>query len=674
MTELTHSLNPQADEAATAPVDTKGHDETFVRPIQEFNVAKQTAVRNLARALVEQYAFSEGGAMAIAQAVADPAAVRKQLATPDETTVFGGTLLTVSTRISSLAVIPHVTNGRVIGATPYPASDTDGTFTQPKYWPERDLKSNGSGELVLAGGTRSRVIEALGMADAELLAHNGWEESIRTNGVFAPITAAVLKVETDDEEDVWALSAVDGSSRVASCHRILGLDVGDPLYGSVAIARNARGRVQELMSVVHRSRDEVTPSELERARAATVPATIVVGFRPDQPGRGDLMDALDEYVALLHLEPPTPWAGPARDNKIADSVIDALREAKALNDERAFWFAGMLVPADAATAGLSTEADERSADILRTITAPSDTDAGYAIGLGIRRRTLRQRIHHGPKAEVAASLALRSYSTANVNRRKVATALLEDIYLLDEHWESDWAVTGRDPDDILEAALEEHEVGVIGSNIKELAALAAYHITTHGALATQEGGSGDITDPGTGLTRPRDKREPRAVFGSMLHSAHGLYALHRTIVDGRKGQAPLQVDERGFVAVTVNREPVGPMNNFWMRTVFRENGAAPVTQKDTPASPRQQLTTAVKTLKSAVSAVTEAVAGIEGVTVATGTPLVDIEGVDESMVNDLREKLEDARESLAAYKRTWQRRHPRPSNAEPTEDDLEDES
>jgi hypothetical protein len=272
---------------------------------------------------------------------------------------------------------------------------------------------------------------------------------------------------------------------------------------------------------------------------------------------------------------------------------------------------------------------------------------------------------------VGASLALRSYATANVNRRRVATALLEDIYVLDEFWNEDWAVTGRDPDEIRDAALLEVEADTAGPNTVELAALASYHLTTFGSLGTQEPGAGHIRDPLTGLERPRDKREPKAVFGAMLATPHGVNALHRAIVDGRNGVPPRQINEDGSIALTVNNDPVGPMTNFSMRTVFRESAGTPATQTSEPASPRQQLATAVRSLKAAVSEVTDAIAGVEDVQDPTGMPLVDVEGVDEALVNDLRGKLEDARESLAAYKRTWLRRHPRPTEAEPTDHDLE---
>ncbi len=644
-----------------------GTADEFVRPIEPFSVAKQTAVRALAKALEERW-FSADGAMAVAQAVADPSAVRRQLQAPEEVKVFGGTLLTVSTRISALALVVHVTNGRVVGATPYPASDStsDGSA---KFWPERDLKTNpdGASELLLEAGSRERMTDALELADIELAAHNSWEASIRANGVFAPVTVAAMTVATTKDSSA-VLTAVDGSSRVASCHRILEIAPTDPLYGSLANPRNARGRLQELMNVLVRPRQDVNVEELERARAATLPATIVIGFRPDRSDGASLVDALDEYVALLHLEPPTPWAVPARENKVADAVIDSLRDVGEIDEERAAWFAGMVSPGDAIAAGFTAHADERAVEIFHTLSEPADTPCGKAVGVGIKRLSLQERASRTPKAQAAASLALRSYATANINRRRVATTLLQRVFLLEDFWRKDWEVTHRDPDEILEAALKDLDEDEVGASTLELGALAAYHLTVAGALGAEEAGS-EASD-GT-QRRPADKREPRRVLGAMLSSEQGLYALHRAIVDGRKGEAPLQVDEEGEVALTVNDEPVGPMTNFWLRGTFRPR-ATKGTKPTAPApTPLQRLNSAFAVLRTRIESVEEAITIVEGVQGKDGTPLIDQEGMDPVMVSELRSKLDDAMDRLSAYRAAWQLRHPRPSSSEPTDDERD---
>jgi hypothetical protein len=157
----------------------------------------------------------------------------------------------------------------------------------------------------------------------------------------------------------------------------------------------------------------------------------------------------------------------------------------------------------------------------------------------------------------------------------------------------------------------------------------------------------------------------------MMRSEHGIHALHRAIVDGRTGGAPQQVEPDGTVSTTVNDVPVGRMNNFWLRTMFRDQPAT-VTQHDRPASPLQRLTSAFDNLKRSVAYVTDAIADIEAITDDDGNALVDAEGMDEALADELRGKLDEARDSLSAYKRAWGRRHPRPTAAEPTDDDEDD--
>jgi hypothetical protein len=157
----------------------------------------------------------------------------------------------------------------------------------------------------------------------------------------------------------------------------------------------------------------------------------------------------------------------------------------------------------------------------------------------------------------------------------------------------------------------------------------------------------------------------------MLTSERGLYALHRAIVDGRNGDPPLQVDEDGDISVNVNGEPVGPMTNFWLRGTFRPQPTGPTPDSDPAPTPLQKLNAAFARLRLRVEAVEEAITDVESVEAADGTPLVNQEGMDPVTVSDMRGKLDDAMDSLSAYRAAWQLRHPRPSGPEPTDGDLE---
>jgi hypothetical protein len=664
---------PDDDGYESEGLDASSSEDVQLRRVEPFSIAKQTAVRSLAKALVDQYGHAEATADAIAQAVEDPSAVRRQLQAPDRTKVFGGSLLMVSARISAFAVVPHVVNGRIIGSTPYPASDADGTGTHTeKFWPERDFGSltKSQGGLLLRGGTRERVVDALETADVEVRAQNPLEESIRSGGVFVPITVAPMRIVTkdDDHNAVTVLTAPDGSSRLAWCHRILGIAPSDIVYGSLAAPRVARAQLQSAMSVLQRPHEDVSDAELERARAATLPARIIIGFDPDPDSAADLVTAIDQYVALLHLEPPTLWTAPARENKIADSVVDALLDAEEISIEQALWFAGMLSPEEATEAGFSEWADERAAEIFHVISADSATSRGKAVSHGIRKLSLKKRARRPPRAAAAASLALRSFSTAHLNRRKVATTALQRTLDLDEIWQHPWRVTHRDPDELRDAALDElDEKKKPTKSARELAALAAYHLIVHGVLGTEE--SGEVRGPG-GETRPADKRPPARVLQAMMESPQGIHAMHRVILDGRTGTVPLQIDADGQVAQNVNGDPLGPMTNFWLRSTFRAKPVQTTSSGNaTPQTPLQELNAALDEFLRLAEEVPDLIAKVESIAAEDDTRLIDREGMDPARASEIRAKLDLGLDRASAYAQTWRQRHPRPSAAEPTDVD-----
>jgi hypothetical protein len=154
----------------------------------------------------------------------------------------------------------------------------------------------------------------------------------------------------------------------------------------------------------------------------------------------------------------------------------------------------------------------------------------------------------------------------------------------------------------------------------------------------------------------------------MTLTEHGLRALHRAIVDGRAGRQPQQINADGTLAVNANGEAIGAMTNFWMRTEFRDRPTA-TTQNEPAPTPRHRYLRAVAVFRAAVDEAVEAKNALESVTDESGISLTDIEGIDEPTAHELRTKLGDLVDSVTVYRSTWNRRHPRPNGAEPTEDE-----
>jgi hypothetical protein len=671
----TTSTSAQGTEPGVEPFDsyevdvdeTEGSvDANAAHPVEPFRLARVTAAKNLSAQLQQKHGMSVEAADAIAYALEDPAEARRQLQFPNRVRVPGGTLRTITGRVSAYSVVPHLVNGRVVGATPYPASVFAG-LAPPKFWAERDLTTatTGTAELILNGKTRQEVVDAFEIASRELLAQNDLTKTIRENGIFFPITVVPLHVETKGDVGGTTLTAVEGSSRTVASHRILGIESSDPLYGSVANFRTARGRMQDVMAKLALPMSDVTDDELEQARAASLPAVVVISYEPDGDGGADLLDALDAYVAFLHLDPPKPWTEPAKENKLADGVVDELVAVNELESEEAAWYAGMVAPTESPALRLPTAADERGARILRKLTSSAATPAGKAVGRGIKRYTLQKRASKNPKALAAASLALRAHSSA---RKKAVTAILGRTWEHRAFWQAKWDATIRTPEELREAAILEVGDGrtTPGPATLELAARGTYYLVTSGALATEE--------PGSYVgQRPSDKRTPARVLDALMRSSQGIHLLYQAVVTGRLGAPPPRVDERGAIVVSAAGTLI-EANNAWIRDTFggsRLTTTAPASTVTPTMTPEHLLDTTLDALEADLDALVATLRAAESIEGASGGSLIATVGLDSPRARDFREKLEDVDRALTRYELIWQMRN---GDLAETADDESEES
>ena len=671
--KITNQQEPSTVEVvefATAPED--GAAELRA-PVEPFHLAKTTAVAAFQKQLEEKMGLSPAAAAALAWSIDDPGEGRRQLQTPGRVRVPGGTLRTINGRISALSVVPHLVNGRVVGATPYPASVHAG-HPRTKFWAERDLTAT-KAELLLRADSKQDVVDALTDTARELLAQNDLTDSVREIGVFFPITVVALTIETNDGTKKAVMSALEGSSRTAATHRIIGITAADLVYGSLSDHRAARGQMQELMAKLALPLDAVTPDDLAMARAASIPATFVVGFEPDRSDV-DLVDALDEYVAFLHLDPPKEWTEPAKENKLADAVVDELAAVGEITDVEVEWFAGMLAPEEARSERLPATADERAARILRKLTAEAHTAAGAAVGRGTRRFTLQARASRNPKSLAAASLALRAFPSA----RKATTTILARTWSYRPFWAPTWKATKRTLEELRDAALIEVSQANAGAAALELAVRATYYLVTSGALGTEEPGSHVKTVDGGG-SRPADKRVPARLLEAVLETAQGIHFLYQAGVNGRLGAQPPRVDERGIIVMSAAGSPIVATNG-WMRETFRPTsgatgdggsggGGADGTTDVVPTStPEHALDAAINALDRDVDVVGARMKAIESIAARGGGSFVAIAGIDSPRAQDLVAKLDGIIRKVTRYELVWEAGNP--DLAETNPDDVTD--
>jgi hypothetical protein len=115
--------------------------------------------------------------------------------------------------------------------------------------------------------------------------------------------------------------------------------------------------------------------------------------------------------------------------------------------------------------------------------------------------------------------------------------------------DGDWGISGLDPDELLDKAIEEiEEAGVPGRFTRELAAmgtfwLCATHIITRASSQRQ-------ADPSNGLKDP-DWSEPQAIVRKLGESVWGLRVYHRAIIDCR-GLVPTEANPSATAARAIS--------------------------------------------------------------------------------------------------------------------------
>lgn len=640
----------------TAEADELSTDS--IRPIEPIGLSpKSTAVRNFADALVSKFGHTEDGAEAIARAVEDPSEARRQLGHLSSTRVRGGTLLTLDVRVNALSVIVYPTNMRVTGSTVYPAAVASAEGEAAKFWSPSDLRvhPDSNVEVVLEAGTRKKMQSVLDTARTILLAQNDWTDSIVVSGVFSPVTLMPITVTTLDEiaPPATALASPDGSSRIVSCHKILGIRPADPLYGPMTDPRQLRRMMSEVASIFGMPAEKVTDEARAKARALMVPARVIVGFEPDSHNPATLIDAVEEYVAFIHIEPPRPWEDIAITNAKGDDVLRALVEAHEITDAEAVYLGGMLTFADAAAGGLPAYPDVRVARIVELMAGSPRTSRGRAVSRGVLRHSQKQKAMQSEKSEVAAGLALRSFASANPALRRSAEAVLPRALQAKQIWNSDWTATGDDPDLLWDRAVRElaHDGGP-GPAAVELAVRGGYVLAIEGALRRES--SGEMR---------HDNRSASTILSQLMSNPWGIHVLFRAVQDHRDGVVPRQVDEAGLLIQNVNGDNL-PMTNPWIRTTFPEGMTQPDPNPDPtplPPTPIELFYTKVRSIERQVDALTQLMTDLRNIVDDTGVALADSIGIDNALATRLAGDVNAIGTRIVQTGYVWTLRHPRPA-------------
>ncbi|MEU6060335.1 hypothetical protein [Streptomyces sp. NPDC047097] len=616
-----------------------------------------TAVDNLTESLLRQ-GSTEKGAYALSRAAVRPDDMRRRLAEPTELRVQGGTLLIAETRLWSAAVLPHPANPREYGHRQY-ALGGDGT--QGTRMIEPGSSPSGAAELVMNVESPAVVVKRLESTRRRLAQDNPLAQDIAVEGVLQPLTVVPLIMSHGDGQPSGGLLiTADGSSRISAAHELMGYDPLRIAYEWDGDARKLRGEVSRWIRLMRcQGWQRLTEDERHRLRALSVPARVIVGFRPNAQADQAFHTAVRNFIGLTHIRPPRPYGAAVENEAKADAVLDSLAlagpsGAAHITEAEKRWFAGTVSAADVAAAGLSDQHDVRAGEIIRSLLG-GGTRSARQVNAGIRSLTAKQRPKREERVDVAVELILRPAHTGADNDAaflRARRAVLQRAYRLPEieHLSADGllegaAAGGRTLEQLRDAALDEVDEGLgdsgrLGPAQTELAVKAAYRMAMAEPMALRReafGGSGD------------DDRGAAAVLRAMLSCRRGVLQAYEAVLAGRKGSRLPEVDETGTPVLTD-----GGRHRVLTDAVVRHTyggGPAPVPEVTVGFKAAAMNWAGVR---ETAEALRRRVSAMAEVPLEEGGPgLVAQEGWDPGQVREVRESLDRSSRKIAA----WADRH-----------------
>ncbi|MFD7514940.1 hypothetical protein ACFV85_09070 [Streptomyces niveus] len=615
---------------------------------------RTTAVDNLANAL-RRHGLTEGGVHAMARAAVRPDDMRRRLADPAELRVQGGTLLIAETRLWSATVLPHPANPREYGHRQYALSGLGmrrSTLVEPRSAP------GDAAGLEMRAETPSRLAQRLEDAKGRLVRDNPLAQDIAVEGVLQPLTVVPLTVVHENgHPDCALLIAADGSSRISAVHELLDYQPSRIAYEWGADARKLRGEISRWARLVRKQGwPGLTEDERSKVRALSVPARVVVGFRPDTRTGQMFHTAVRNFIGLTHIRPPRPY-GPAVENEAkADAVLDSLaepgRSATAhITETEKRWFSGAISREEVKAAGLSHELDIRAEEIIRSLLGGGIRTA-RRVNEGIRSLTAKQRPKREERVDVAVELILRPVRTGLSDDAKFVRprrAVLQRAYRLPEieelraevRWEEPGA-GGHALEKLRDAALAEADRGLgdngrLGPAQTELAVKAAYHMAMAEPMALQREVFGGGED--------EDDRGAATVLRAMLSRRRGILQAYEVVRAGRAGERLHEVDESGGPLLTAEGWPRA-LTDALVRHAY---SGGPVPLEDSRVGSKAA-SVSWACVRESVDRLRRDVDGMAGVPVEEGgASFVAQEGWAPSQVKEVRDALDRVSRRIAGW-------------------------
>ncbi|MGH9130066.1 MAG: hypothetical protein ACRDY2_14185 [Acidimicrobiales bacterium] len=640
----------QLPAARSAAADDDGGlpPKPIVRPPSR---AKSAARQRLAEALAERHFHDEASATAIARAVVDPTRTRLALNSPINERVPGGTLHLVHVDVWPAAVTPSPINPRAAGDRPFPA----GTPSDPRRRHFRrplvsaGCDAAGAPVLTLAVEDQDHLVEALqNSMDVLMSTADKLIADLPLQGVMRPITVVPLRITHEDgEPDLTMATSPDGSSRTTIAWGHWGLETAAEVYRSDD--RKLGQRIARVEALADKDASLLTDDERALLRLATMPAEVIVGYTPDTGSSTTFAQAVEAWVAAIHIDPPRPWGTSADLDTKASTILTSFADQAGWSREYVDYMAGMLTPDEASQAGFRPDADARAVEIIAVM---GDDDNMRILNDGLRRLVGGgRRPRRAERLEPLVELALRPLrGTASPAEVSVARVILSNLRDMADWNRRGWHPSGLDLPSLrsaagtelaeAEAAREDYEgVGQVGPYVLELAFMAAFWLARHGGLRRQ-------THRGEGY----DDREPQHLLREMMTSTYGLDIFQQVIDDGRAGHAPRAIRQDRSIATNATGAEI-QVSTEWLKEAF------PLKRRTDPGPDRPNYTQAVLGVRNAITDLSSAVRSLTAVQGPAGEQLAQSLGIKPAVVEDMRRDLSWVSDELAHLGRMWQQRH-----------------
>lgn len=654
----------------------KAEEHVLPRPVERLPEYAHAAARKaLAERLSDSFELPEAVAAAIANAVVDPAAVRKSIGDPTDPEVEripvpGGFMLGIRTQVWARKVMPDARNPRTLPKRRHPFAVDPGTGgDDSKFRPVPEPKPLVStnpqlGALEVELESRHQLNWASQLAKTFVLSENDWRDSIAYQGVMEAVWLVTTTYTTKDgTASGTALTTAEGSSRLTAVHDLLGIRSADvPWEANEPGFRGAIRKANQMFDIGEGA-DHIA------MRCERIPALILLGFKPHQGSTTGFPTAVKSLVALRHVDPPTPWGEGPENESLADEVLDEMYRRDLISETQRNYYAGSCTRTEAAAAHLSVDPAVRAASIVRLLCNPEQRFVD-AIRMAVTSQSTRKRISPKLLFDLATALVLRAIAEDPAKtdqvRRYLRHAFAKSVHR--ENWQS----TDRGTDQLVKDAQAEvaQAVGTDASDEPgpaslELAVRAAYALVVSGRLNA---------DRGTANNDQPDRRTPGEVLNSMRLTPQGVYQLGQALIDFASGVPIRAVDENGQIQPGDNGAGEKAVNDVMLRGEYPPPGKSKT--KRPGDTPQDHFENRISDFSRAMDVVEKAFLAIGEVNGDDGRPLVETRGVDHRSAEVWRTLIRTMDDDLLVWSRAFKRafgsgaKAPAPGPAEGELDDL----